>query len=251
MYKKIVLLLLSQFLRVSVAMCSTQPDEIRSKLEASIQDYDLKADNFVLALMHVADEFRIPMGIEWVNTSQARTKVSLSWKNATIQEILEGIAKTQPGYEVQVRNGLVRIFSTKIPADQNFLHLTIKSFEANREVVQMASRRLRELVKTTVVPPKQGTGGIAGSLITNVEEPRIDMKLNDTSVEGVLDSLATASAKKIWVVTFVDSLIPTATGFRRTLTLWNGDPVPDNEQPVWDLFAWDEHVPTAGLAVDQ
>jgi hypothetical protein len=252
MYKRILLLLLVFQIQTIIPLgaCFAGTDEFQSRLGAPIHDYDLNASSFVEALIHVADEFRIPMGIEWVNTSQARTKIVFSWKKASIREILEGIAKTQPGYQVQVRDGVVRICSTKVPADQSFLHLPVKAFEANREVVQMAARRLRELVKQTVVPPKQGPGGVGCSLVTNVGEPKIDVKLNDVSVEDVLDSLATASAKKIWVVTFADSFIPTATGFRRTLTLSNGATVPDDEQPVWDMFAWDESVSTAGLAED-
>jgi len=37
----------------------------------------------------------------------------------------------------------------------------------------------------------------------------------------------------------------TTTGFRRTMTLWNNAPVPGSEQPLWDVFSWDEPLPAA------
>jgi hypothetical protein len=34
-----------------------------------------------------------------------------------------------------------------------------------------------------------------------------------------------------------------ATGYRRTVTLWNNANVPDSEQPVWDMFRWNDSIP--------
>jgi hypothetical protein len=81
----------------------------------------------------------------------------------------------------------------------------------------------------------------------NLGEPEITVKLENTSVEGVLDSLVTASARKIVIVSFLDSFILTPTGFRRTETLWNYNPVPDDQQPVWDMLHWKEPIPSAVL----
>lgn len=222
---------------------SARANELDSKLSATVRSYHLDADNLPHALIRVAQEFRIPMGIQWVNTPAARTKLALSWGDVTVREILETIAKTQPGYEVAVSNGVVQVFTTNISPKQNFLLLRVRSFEVHQEVVQMAERELRSLVMLKVVPPKEGAGGVGRSLATNVDEPTIDVQLNDASVQDILDSLATVSTKKIWIVTFVDSSALTATGFRRTLTLWNNSPVPDEEQPVWNMFRWDEAIP--------
>jgi hypothetical protein len=248
--KGVLLLLASQLLLGHLASCATQPEELSSKLGTSVHDYNLSANNFLDGLMHVGSEFQVPMGIEWVNTSAARTQFVLHWNTATVEEIIETIAHTQPGYEVRVSDGVVHISLTEIPREQNFLFVNIGSFEAHREVVEMAERRLRNTVKLTTAPAKPGPRvGIGGSLATNVDAQTISVQLHDANVRDALDSLATVSTKKIWVVTFADSLALTATGFRRTLTLWNSLPVPDDEQPVWNMFRWDEPVPGAGLEV--
>jgi hypothetical protein len=170
--------------------------------------------------------------------------------DASLRDIIEAIAKTQPGYKVEVSNGVVHVLSADIPPEQNFLLLRVESFEAHQELVEMAERRLRNLARLTISPPKQQTGGIAGSLITNIGDPKIDVRVNNGDVQAVLDALITGSSnKRIWVATFLNVSTATATGFRRTLTLWNNSPVPDDEQPLWDMFRWDEPVPWAGLDV--
>jgi hypothetical protein len=251
MSEKGALLLLASLLFVGhLASGATQPEELSSKLAAFVHDYHLTANNFLDGLTHVGSEFQVPMGIEWLNTSEARTSFNLHWNTATVEEIIETIAHTQPGYEVRVSDGVVHISPTEIPREQNFLFINIGSFEVHNGVVEMAEQRLRNTVKRTTIPAKPGPReGIGGSLATNVDSQPISVQLRDASVRDVLDSLARVSAKKIWVVTFVDSLALTATGFRRTLTLWNNSPVPDDEQPVWNMFRWNDPVPWTGLEV--
>ena len=162
--------------------------------------------------------------------------------------MLETIARTQTGYTMEVERSIVHIYPTEIPRDQDFLHLQVKSFVVHNEVVQMAERRLRAQVKLTTAPtevvPRSGVGN---SLAVSVNEPTINVEAKEASVQDILDLLVTVSRKKIWVVTFVNNPIPTATGFRRTFTLWNKSPVPDDEQPVWNMFAWGEPIPPVGL----
>jgi hypothetical protein len=252
MLKNVGLLLLAIQLQLVAPLTSlaSEPEQLSSKLGAVVHDYNLTANNFLDGLAHVASEFRIPIGIEWVNMPASRRQITLHWSDATVAEILETITHTQTGYSMDITNGVVHIYSTDILRDQDFVHLRIKSFVAHDEVVQMAERRLRHLVKLTTAPTELGPrGGIGGSLAVSVNEPIINVQANDASVQDILDLLVTASAKKIWVVTFVDNSVPTATGFRRTLTLWSKSPVPDDEQPVWNMFGWGQPLPLAGLEV--
>ncbi len=224
-----------------------RPYDLNSELDTIVHGYQVTARNFPEALIRVANDFRIPMGLAWVNTPAARAEVSLSWGDTRVRDILEDISRTQPGYSVAVINGVVHVLSVDVPAQQNFLFLRVGSFEVHHEKVEMAERKLRDLARSTVAPRKRG-GGVAGSLITNIGDPRIDVQIDNANVEAVLDSLITGSSpKRIWLVTFVDSSTPTATGFRRTLTLWNNTPVPDDEQPLWNTFSWGDPVPWSGV----
>ena len=200
MFKSVALLVLACQLQLVAhsASSAAEPEQLSSKLGAAVHDYNLTANNFLEGLTHVASEFRIPIGIEWVNTPATRSQFTLHWENATVKEILETITHTQPGYEMRVSEGVVHIYSTGISHEQNFLHLRIKSFVVYHDVVQVAERRLSYLVKLTTVPAEPGPrGGIGGSLATRVNEPKINVQLNDASVRDILDSLVTVSARKI------------------------------------------------------
>lgn len=223
-------------------------DDLRAKLALPVQNYALNAENFLLAVTHLAEEFRIPLGIAWVDSPAAETKVRLFWKNSTLQGVLEDLLKTQRDYELWVSDDVVHVRCRSIRPSQDFLQLPINKFEVRDQVVHTAQQKLRELVRYSVSPRHNATkGGVISSFITNVGEPTFDLSLNNATVEKILDALTKVSTKKIWIVTYVDSFIPASTGFRRTLTLWSSSPIPDDDQPVWNLFGWSEPIPTAGL----
>jgi hypothetical protein len=102
------------------------------------------------------------------------------------------------------------------------------------------------MIWTALSPPSKPVG-FGGSLATNTGERSVSVNLSHVSAEDVLDALSIASDKKIWVVTFVEDSVPLG-GFRRTVTLWTDSPVPAEEQPVWNMFHWGDHIPSAGLA---
>jgi len=229
---------------------SQRPEDLDAKLRTGVHSYQLQANNFVEALTRVASDFQIPIGIEWVNTPAARARLTLSWKDATVRDVLQAIVKTQPGFKMLVGTSVVHVSSPDlVPDRENPLRLNINAFEVHNVPVEFASRELHNVVKRTISPPRpqQGAGGVAGSGFSNIDDPKISAHVKNASVEDALDALARSSVRKIWIVTFSDSPSLTPTGFRRTLTLWNDLPIPDDDQPVWDLLHWGDAIPTAVL----
>jgi hypothetical protein len=232
---------------VSHAQTSSAPNDVAAKLAVRVSSYDLDAKNFVDALMQTSSHFEIPMGIEWVDTPLAKARLARSWKNTTVQQILSGIIRTQRDYEFAVENGVFHVYSrTLIPSGQNFLRVKLGRFNVQHGVVEMASRNLAERVRSIVSPPKpqQQGGGVISSLGVNPDDSEISVELSDPTVRDTLDALVVASNRKIWIVTFSQDSAVTSTGFRRTSGLWMSSPVPDNDQPVWDLFHWGDAMPT-------
>lgn len=216
-------------------------DQLSMKLAVRVPEYEVRASSYIEALVQTASRFQIPLGVEWVDTSAARGRLVGSWKNATVREIFWAIVRKQRGYRLNVADGVVHIYAPgAIPDRQNFLRIKVDHFEGEQQVVELASRRLHDLVKLTVFPskPSRGRKGVIGSLGVNPEDPKISVRLDNVTIQMALSALALASDRKIWVVTFVSDPSLTATGFRKTRTLWTNSPVPDNEQPVWDLLQW-------------
>ena len=230
----------------SSAFSARTPRSVEARLQASVNNYRVSAADLAHALVRVAGDFRVPMGIEWVRPEVAPKGMDVYWKHGTVREVLAAITRTQPGYQMAVRNGVVHVFPTRlIPDRQNFLRLSVTGFQVRDEVVEEAGKHLREFVKATVSPPKPSPGpeGIGHSQGVEVGDPEFSLALANVRVEDVLDSLALASDARIWIVTFCGSSALTATGFRRTVSIWNDNPVPDAEQPVWDFVRWGQNPP--------
>jgi hypothetical protein len=243
------LLLLQNQHMPSVAPASHRPVDLSANLRTTVHDYHLSARNFVEALTHVASEFQIPMGIEWVSIPSARARINLSFKDATVEQVLQAIANSQPSVKITIERSIVHAFAPEmIPDRENPLKLNINEFEVHNVPAERAWGQLHEVVKQTLFPPKpqQGFGrggGIAGSGFSNIDDPKISVTLKNATVEDVLDALALTSARKIWIATFSDARTLTAAGYRRTLGLWTNSPAPDDEQPVWDMLHWGDAIP--------
>jgi hypothetical protein len=213
-------------------------------LNKRITSYSLGPSSLVEALVHVSNDFQIPMGITWVDLPPASAKKPFAWKNVTVREIIEDIGRTQPGYQVQVKNGLVQISPSRdlIPDNQNFLKLRLESFEVHGDFVEIASFKLHMLV----TPRKYGQLSIGAT-----GDSKVELELKNPTVEEALDALAVASSRKIWVVTFLDDAGLTPRGMRRTISLWSPRPQPDEEQPGWDLFRWGDTTPSLEATTKQ
>ena len=244
MLGKFVLLLLvfQSSWMVSLASGSPLPDDLTVKLSKHVTNYNLGVFNFLEALIRVSNDFQIPMGIVWVNSPAERAELPFAWKDATVQEIIEGIAKTQPGYRVQVKNGVVHISPPAlVPDRQNFLKLKVEPLEVHDEV-EVASWKLY-----TLIIPIRGNYQIS---IGATGDSKVDVKVKDSTVENILDALVAASNRKIWVVTFADDTGLTARGFRRTRSLWTDAPIPDEQEPAWALLRWGDPMPRPAPAAE-
>jgi hypothetical protein len=214
---------------------SSDPDDLTAKLSKSVSNYNLGVFNFVGALIRISNDFEIPMGIAWVNSPAAHTELPFAWKKITVLEIIQNIANTQPGYQVDVRDGVVHIWpSGLIPDRENFLKLRIPAYDVNDAYVEVASFKLHMLV----APRNYGAISIGAT-----GDSKVSLELKNTSVETALDALVVASNRKIWVVTFSDDAKLTARGLRRAESLWSGKATPDEEQPSWDLIRWGDPLP--------
>jgi hypothetical protein len=188
---------------------------------------------FVEALGEVARAFNVPMGISWINTASSQKKRSIEYKNATVLEIIEAIASSEPNYGVVVRNGIVHVATKEIPLGQNFLYLRIPAFSAEG-VANYAKEALWMQLNQRISPdPRRGYGG---SILSSSANTELDLTFTNATVEEILDSIAVASDYPVWVVTFEDNLNLTQSGFRRTESLFSKTAIPDQAQPAWDIF---------------
>jgi hypothetical protein len=241
----VIYLILSGLLGSTPSMASTHP--IQAKLQTRVSTYSLRSGDFAHALISFADHFELPIGIEWVQSPETLSDVNQSWRDLTVSQMLKSMVKSQPGYIIEISGEIIHVFPEAThSSSQNFLNLKISNFKVKSQVVEVASHRLRDLVRSQVSqsePKSQASRGIGYSQATNLDDPRFSASIEDATVRQVLDKLITASDRKIWIVTLVPDGRSTSLPYLRTTTLWTNAMVPDSEQPVWDLLRWSDSIP--------
>lgn len=206
-------------------------EDLGTKLGKRVAEYNLGSSTFGEALLRVSNDFQIPMGIAWAYADATSAKSRFAWKDTSVREIIKAIVKTQPGYEIEVANGIVHVFAPRlIPDGQNFLKLRIDSFSVKNTYVELASFRLHALIT-----PQTGNHQFS---VAGPGDSKVDLELRNSSLEEILDALVAGSNRKIWIMTFSDDNRLNAGGLRRTRSLWTDVPLADSEQPLWLLMRW-------------
>jgi hypothetical protein len=117
--------------------------KLNERLASPVQHHTLTADNFLLALLEVAGQYKIPMGIQWVRTPAALRPIRLGLADTNVRGAIQAIADTQPGYIVEVSDDVVHVCPEElIPGNQNLLTLRLDRFDLH-DVAEIASKRLR------------------------------------------------------------------------------------------------------------
>lgn len=240
-----LLLLLFQVPRqVSARTGPKMANALETALKTRVKNYHVAGSNFVDALLDVAAEHKIPMGIAWVRRPAALKRVTIFGKDGTVRDVIQDLVSTQPGYKMTQKGGLVHIFATGTAPDQeNFLNLKVSNFEVQNQVAELAERQLAEIVQAHMRPPKppaagNETGGVGHSLGVEVGDPELTLRFREATVEEVLDALTLASGRGVWLVTFAPSGDLTTTGFRRVASPVADEANPQLRAPYWELLRW-------------
>ena len=216
----------------------TQDARLREHLQEPVTEYELHADNMLQALMQISARFQLPMGVEWSQDSRTNKED----RRSTSQERVESSSMSRwVGTRImtgQSGTGQSTVYPRWANDDHSFLHLPIADFSEKDTFVLFASRDLQKIVNAIVAPVIAGRGR-GGSVATGLGDRRVTIELKNSSVEQILSAFLAAADFKIWVITYTGRDDVTATGFRRTISLYSGQSVPDESQPVWNLLRWD------------
>ncbi len=225
--------------------CQVQPSDTQAKLDTHTTQYSLSANGLADAVLRVAKRFELPVGIEWVKDKDTARRLSLRWKDDSVEGILRSIVQKFPGYELRVEPGEVHVFRRDLVDDsRNFLNLKVPEFfEVQQEGGGRANQQLEAVAQNIVSPRNLSPGaGEGGDYATGIHEEPLTITPRGLTFREALNKLVESSEHKIWVVTFSDGPGFTPKGFRRTETLWHPSPFPDRDQPMWDFLAWEEYL---------
>lgn len=158
-------------------------------------------------LIEVAQRFKLPMAVEWVEragTIKPET-TALPARRRSVKELLLEIASVSTEHKMEVEGGLVRVYSPVASVHPfNFLNVRLKSYDVFDGDIFEAEDQLRWAIRFTLEPEKYrdgyagGHGHGSGSVF---EMPRFTLSGSDLTIREVLNRIALAQGNALWVAT--------------------------------------------------
>ena len=145
------------------AVRGAQAESLEGKLAATT-DYVPQASAPVEQLVEVAQRFKIPMAVEWVETSGALTPAkTMPAGKRSVRELIEEIASVSPEHRVEVEGGLLRVYSPQAATHPfNFLNIRLESYDVKDDDLFAAEDRLRWAIRFELEPEKYRDGYAGG-----------------------------------------------------------------------------------------
>ena len=190
-----------------------QTRSLEEKLQA-ITDFVPKATAPVDQLIEVAQRFKIPMAIEWVDRAVTENpdsalprhsdKIPSRWKRS-VRTLIEEIARSSPEHAIEVNEGLVRIYSpTAAVHPFNFLNVRLKRYVVKQADLLRAEDQLRWAIRFTLAPERyvNGYNGGYGHGANHVFQiPKFSLFASEVTVREILNRIALAQGNALWVAT--------------------------------------------------
>lgn len=180
-------------------------------------------------LIEVAQHYRIPMGIEWIQETKAETEpLAEPVKQRTVNDLIIAILQQSPGYLAQQRDGVLQIVPTDfLDKDENFLNLRFSEFKLQDASVFDAEASLRMYILLKLHPGRGFGGGYGTPDENGFDKPTITFAGNDLSVREILNKIVTGNGNALWVVQFSSAQKMPGRSFRAQVSLNDGQAMPN------------------------
>jgi hypothetical protein len=180
-----------------------------SKLAQHVSGFDSVNSSTVGQLIEFAKQFRIPMGIEWVERAGESSAKPVHARNITAQAVLEQIVKQRQGMGFSGSDGVVNVFDQSVISDsKNFLNLEIPHFKAENETLFGAEFWLKIDIERVLTPASGGFAGGHGYGIPRTDtfdKQNINLSVNDATVRQLLDRIVSQQGNALWLVRILPS----------------------------------------------
>lgn len=193
-------------------------------------------NDLIHTLTQLSTSLGVPMGLVVIKDADVRLPFSRTWKDPTVQQVIESVVASYPAYTVRFDESVVEIRPRKSLAEQgaSILDFPIKDFTVRNEIVARVSQRLHQIFHDAYIPRKEipAPGGVAGSLGVGAGgNARVTFSVESGTVRTVLNEL-TAEAGQIWMMAYPE--VPhVLNGYLKTEYVNVDKGAKDVHQPVW------------------
>lgn len=183
-------------------------------------------------LTEVAQYYKLPMGIEWLEQTKASPMPPLSLgSGATVQDLIGAIVARAPVHFIAVENEIIHVSPVSTSNDpQNVLNIRVEEFEVNKKNLFDAEEKLRWVVEIALHPEEfkdgyMGGYGFAPDDIFAI--PNITFSGDNLTVREILDRIAKANGNALWVAQVRD-LTPKGEAMKKAV-----DAVEEEKKLYW------------------
>ena len=157
-------------------------------------------------LIEVAQRFKIPMAIEWLEQKSEQSKPTLNFKRGSVLDLIKTIIQQSPEHQLLVEGRILYIYPPAVAAHQfNFLNLRIENYEVNEESLFGAEDALRICINVMLYPElyKDGyAGGYGGGYPDVFWKKNVTFSGDDLTIREILNGIAAESGNALWIVKF-------------------------------------------------
>lgn len=185
----------------SAARCYGQT--LQEKL-AQQTDFSPRSDTPADQLIEVAQEFKIPVAIEWVEQQDQSENPTLGFGGGTVLDLITAITQQSPDCIVTKEGEMLHAFSqTAVSNPLNFLNLRIPEYRVFNEPLYIAEGLLRTRINMVLYPDPY-SGGIGGGYGGGMPNPFLGRSITfsgfDLTIREILIYIAEALGNALWIV---------------------------------------------------
>lgn len=184
------------YLHCSQEVASHKRSSFENRVESRVAEFDVRGRPLVRAVLDLADQYQLPLGIEYVDSEAMWRPLNLKLSNKSVHEILEALVAQLPQYALRVSSGVVEIYSPKARADRsNLLNTVLNHFETSGQSPRMTSWSIH----ASMMSERHQMPNLAGSVLEPGHEPKITLNLKERKVYEILDALVAQNGESLWV----------------------------------------------------
>ena len=186
-----------------LSVAQTRGQNLSAKLEQQTDFFPQPAPP-VEQLVEVAQQFEIPMAIEWLERSNAKPQSVVPLSGGSVLQLLQAILQQLPEHELVVEDRMLRVFSPAVVSHSfNFLNLRISSYQVTDESLLGAQAMLRTKINMILYPElyKHGhAGGYGGASDSVFWVRNMSLSGRGSTIREILTKIAEANGNALWVV---------------------------------------------------
>jgi len=184
----------------AVLLWGTQGREAQTfdqRLESKVAAFDTRGRPLARVVLDLASEYKLPLGIEYVDRGAVRRRLDLRLTNKTVRDILGALVDQLPQYRLSISPGVVEIYSPQAREDKsNVLNVVIDDFAAT-ETPRLTSYALYQALMDRLHQPCC----LIGNVMESGDARPMALHLQRMRVYEILNALVAQDGQSLWVPT--------------------------------------------------